>query len=165
VERGATTESRERGTEDARGPSLRELLGEPHLVEPALGYAVWWTEPHGVIGAMLGPSRIDASLADYVTGPLHDAMRERASGAPTYALHDWSHAIAYDGTTRLRMVRWVVAHRAELAVIGVVQPPGASILRMAARVGEGLLAESGVHFSLVESAAEFVLLHRLARAR
>lgn len=149
---------------EAQSPSLHELLGEPHLIEPELRYAVWWTVPHGVIGAMLEPSRIDARLCDFVTGPLHESMRERAQGKPTYALHDWSLATAYDGTTRLRMVRWVVAHRAELAAIGVVQPPGASILRMAARVGEGLLSETGIHFGLVESTAEFVRLHGLARA-
>ena len=142
--------------------SVPPFGGRPPDYESPLGVAGWLTEPLGVVTAMLRPIPIDDGLADFLVGELHGHVRALAGPDDrTYALHDWSLATSYDARSRLRMTRWVVAHRHEHAAIAVVAPPISSPLRMGAEVALGVLKLASIPFTLVDDPQVWMAEHGL----
>lgn len=134
----------------------------PPSFESPLGVAAWLTEPLGVVTAMTRPIPIDDRLADFLVGDLHGHVRRLARpDQATFALHDWSLATSYDARSRLRLTRWVVAHRHEHRAVGVVPPPESSPLRMGAEVALGVLKLAGIPFDLVDDPAAWMARHGL----
>ena len=134
----------------------------PPTYESPLGVAAWLTEPLGVVTVMTRPIPIDDRLADFLVGELHGRVRALAQPSQaTYALHDWSNATAYDARSRLRLTRWVVAHRHEHVAVGVVPPPEGSVLRMGAEVARSVLQLAGIAFELVDDPQAWLERHGL----
>jgi hypothetical protein len=144
------------------GRSVLPFGGRTPDYESPLGVAAWLTEPLGVVTAMLRPMPIDDPLADFLVGELHGHVRALAGPNDlTYALHDWSLATSYDARSRLRLTRWVVAHRHEHAAIAVVAPPITSPLRMGAEVALGVLKLASIPFTLVDDSQAWMAEHGL----
>lgn len=138
----------------------------PPTWESPLGVAAWLTEPLGVVTVMMRPIPIDDRLADFLIGDLHREVRALAPPElATYALHDWSLATSYDARSRLRLTRWVVAHRHEHVATGVVPPSQSSPLRMGAEVALGVLKLAGIAFELVDEPALWIARHGLVARR
>lgn len=138
------------------------FIGVRPSFESPLGVAAWLTEPLGVVTVMTRPIAIDDRLAELLAGELHACVRALARpDQATYALHDWSLATSYDARSRLRLTRWVVAHRHEHVAVGVVPPPTSSPLRMGAEVALGVLKLAGIAFDLVDDPGAWLALHGL----
>jgi hypothetical protein len=131
------------------------FAGEPpHYVDRALGYAVWFTEPAGVVGRLLEPRIVDHALVDLVTGPLHVAVRSIAGdGRRTHAVHDWSLATGYEPSTRQALTGWLLAHRHELAAMGVIAPKEDRLIRVGADVARTVMLVAGSDFRLYDDLA------------
>jgi hypothetical protein len=127
----------------------------PHFVHEGLGYAVWFTEPAGVVGQLLRPRRVDGALVELVTGPLHAAVRSIVeAGRRTHALHDWSLATGYEPSTRQALTSWLIAHRHELAAMGAIAPLHDHLIRIGAEVARTVLLVAGTELRFYESLGE-----------
>ena len=105
---------------------------------------------HESVGSALG-LRSGHDFDDVLIGELHAEVRALATPEQrTFVLHDWSLATSYDARSRLRLTRWVVAHRHEHEEVAVVPPPLSSPLRMGAEVALGVLKLANIPFDLVD---------------
>lgn len=129
----------------------------PHYTHEALGYAVWFTEPAGVLGQLLRPRQVDAALVELVTGPLHVAVRSIAGpGRRTHAIHDWSLATGYEPSTRQALTGWLIAHRHELAAMGTIAPLQDRMIRVGAEIARTVLLVAGTELRFYESLGEAI---------
>lgn len=132
------------------------------MVHEATGFRVWWLEPVGMLTQVGHVVRVEASVADFLSGPVTEALLARRSheGEPLFIVHEWSRVESYTKATRTKMTQWGLDMRHAARRIFVHLGPRASpLLKMGVSVATGALSLAGVHIRLTDDIGQTLREH------
>ena len=133
----------------------------PTLVHEPSGLAAWVTEPLGFVTELASTTHLDAAMARFITGPVHDAVYAARAEEKLLSIHAWSSMSGYDSEARAILTKWATANRGDIARLAVVLPPQRAIVRMGVQVAATSLRLVGLSVDLSDSITSLVVEHGL----
>lgn len=98
---------------------------DPHLVH-SKDYAVWFTEPLGIVTQVRAPIFADLAMSRFITDDVYPKLRELAAashdvGPAKYVfIHDWRLAEGYHADARKHLTEWARSIRGEIGHLTVI---------------------------------------------
>jgi hypothetical protein len=108
----------------AHAPSATHVVGfttPPDVVDPTGSIAVWWTDPPGVLLQLTRPARGTTAMAEWLIGPLFDALVRRFPEARELrVILDMRHMTGRSAIARALMLRHAKAIARRLGQVVIV---------------------------------------------
>ncbi len=134
--------------------AIRPAFGRaPHLVDPASGLAVWFTQPLGLVTQLHERTHLDEAMARFIADTAYGALcRLRAPGQLFVAVHEWSAMTGYDSAARAVLTDWGVRIRNEVErVVIVLSDAAPKLVRMGVSVASVTLRLAGMRIDAERS--------------
>ena len=128
----------------------------PLLRDERSGCVAWITEPLGYLIALEGRERVTVAYADFMMGPVYDAVvaRKTHDGQRLLNMADWSAMTSYDEGARKRLTSWMIGNRRKVSRLVTITRPQNTMARMGLAVARTMLALGGLRLEIYYDADE-----------
>jgi hypothetical protein len=125
------------------------LKAAPHAIETRSGFAIWFTQPLGLLSELGEIKHVNIDMARFFIDRTESYLTATGQlDAPRVGVHDWSTMISYDADAKSAFMDYVKERKQLITHSSVVLPVHNALARVGVRTASTVLALLGqrLHF-------------------